>query len=521
MQVHHFLIHSANKFPEHTFVRDSAGTFTYRETADLASRISRFLREDLALSPGVRVALLWDNGIQAVASLFGILMAGAVVVPFNTESSGESITYLLKHSESQALLTSGKLFPRITETVGKLPRLQAILTDDFAVNAVKQTEWCGPTVYSWSEIIQSATPQSEPVRTIDIDLAAIIYTSGSTGVPKGVMLSHLNLIANMQSIVEYLHLTDSDSVMVILPLFYIYGLSLLLTHALAGGAVVFDNRFMYPNTVLKHMVESRVTGFAGVPSTFSVLLSRSSVHEMDFPDLRYVTQAGGAMPVAVQKQTAAAFAPAELYVMYGATEAAPRLSYVEPADLPRKWGSIGRPVPNVDLYVADQDGKRLPPGSEGELVARGSNITCGYWKDPSSTAAVLRNGLYYTGDLGKEDEEGFLYVTGRSNDIMKIKGYRVSPREIEEVLAQIDGVEEASVIGVPDQILGEAPVAYVVRDGNQVLSVDDLKRHLGRYLATYKVPTEIHFTSALPKSGAGKVLKTVLREQHATCRRNR
>ena len=508
MQVHDLLLESASRQPDRRFVNHAGTWYTYGEVARMARTLAGFLRKDAGLSQGGRVAVLWENGIESVVSFFGVLIAGGVAVPLNGELRGESLSYLIEHSEAEALIVSRKLITRLPEQVFERGGLRAVISD------AKRNG-----VFPWTDVLRDgdggSAVGSAAARTIDIDRAAIIYTSGSTGVPKGVVLSHLNLVSNMRSIVEYLHLTGEDSIMVILPLFYIYGLSLLLTHAMVGGAVVFDNRFMYPNTVLEHMVESRVSGFAGVPSTFSVLLSRSSVREMAFPDLRYVTQAGGAMPVAVQKEAAAAFAPAELYVMYGATEAAPRLSYVEPAELSRKWGSIGKAVPNVELYVADEDGHRLPPGTEGELVARGSNITCGYWKDPGGTAAVLRNGLYYTGDLGTEDEEGFLYVTGRSKDIMKIKGYRVSPREIEEILAQIDDVAEASVIGVPDDVLGEAPVAYVVKNGNQSLSADELKRHLGRHLATYKVPTEIHFTDALPKSGAGKVLKTVLREQHA------
>lgn len=512
MQVHDLLLQTAAVTPERNFIFDRGSWYTYRDVEGVARRLAFVLHDDVGLPRGGRVALLWDNGVEAAASLFGILIAGGVMVPLNTEFRGESLSYLLEHSDAEALIVSRKLLPRVLGIMGDLSQLRTVITD---ASPGALADVADVSVFSWTDIRDSSKELSWPVRTVDIDLAALIYTSGSTGLPKGVMLTHLNLVSNMRSIVEYLHMTGDDSMMVILPLFYIYGLSLLLTHAMVGGSLVFDNRFMYPNTVLEHMVERGVTGFAGVPSTFSMLLSRSSVREMSFPSLRYVTQAGGAMPVAVQKNAAAVFAPADLYIMYGATEAAPRLSYVEPGDLPRKWGSIGKPVPNVDLFVADGDGHRLPPGTEGELVARGSNITRGYWKDEAATAAVLRDGLYYTGDLGTEDEDGFLYVTGRSKDIMKIKGYRVSPREIEECLAQVPGVSEASVIGVPDEILGEAPVAYVVRDGDGSLSAAELKQHLRAHLAPYKVPADFRFPGELPKSGAGKVLKTVLREQYA------
>lgn len=507
MQVHDLLLESARRSPDQNFCYDQGRWYGYREVEHLSRAVARALMDDAGINRGMRVALLWDNGIQSVAAFFGTLMAGAVVVPLNTEFSAESLAEIVRHSDAEALIVSAKLLRRIRPELSAIPAIRTVITD-----AVREPEgilipWPGDTA------AHGTNGPDVPVRTIDIDLAAIIYTSGSTGTPKGVMLSHLNLVSNMRSIAEYLHLSADDSVMVILPLFYIYGLSLLLTHALVGGTVVFDNRFMYPNTVLRHMVEREVTGFAGVPSTFSVLLSRSSLREMEFPKLRYITQAGGAMPAPTQQQVAEAFAPADLYIMYGATEAAPRLSYVEPADLPRKWGSIGKAVPNVDLYVADDTGSRLPTGAEGEIVARGSNLTAGYWKDPEGSAAVLRNGLYYTGDLGREDDEGFLYVTGRSKDIMKIKGYRVSPKEIEERLAHVDGVAEAAVVGIPDEILGEAPVAFVLWNGIDQPSEKALRKYLGEHLASYKIPTRILFPESFPRSGAGKVLKRELREQ--------
>ena len=210
------------------------------------------------------------------------------------------------------------------------------------------------------------------------------------------------------------------------------------------------------------MREQEATGFAGVPSTFTILLSRSNLKNLKFPRLRYVTQAGGAMAPAVQKEVAEAFAPARLFVMYGATEASARLSYLDPADLPRKWGSIGKAIANVELFVADERGRPLPAGEEGEIVARGSNLMSGYWNHPEETEKVLRNGLYYTGDIGRMDEEGFLFVVGRSKDMIKIGGNRVSAKEIEEALHEHPAIIEAAVIGVPDDVLGEAPKAFIV-----------------------------------------------------------
>jgi acyl-CoA synthetase (AMP-forming)/AMP-acid ligase II len=300
--------------------------------------------------------------------------------------------------------------------------------------------------------------------------------------------------------------------MVVLPFYYIYGKSLLNTHFAVGGSVVIDNRFLYPNVILQTMAEQEATGFAGVPSTFTILLGRSNVRSRKFPKLRYLTQAGGAMAPAVQKDVAETFSPASLFIMYGATEASARLSYLPPEDLPRKWGSIGKAIPNVELFVADENGRPLPTGEEGEIVARGSNIMSGYWNHPEETAKVLRNGLYYTGDIGRSDDEGFLYVVGRSKDMIKIGGNRVSAKEIEEALHEHPAVAEAAVIGVPDMVLGEAPKAFVVlRDSFGKDIAEQLPGFLQSHLALYKIPKLYEIRDSLPKTDSGKILKQKLK----------
>ena len=218
------------------------------------------------------------------------------------------------------------------------------------------------------------------------------------------------------------------------------------------------------------------------------------------------------MAPSVQKDVAETFAPASLFIMYGATEASARLSYLSPEDLPRKWGSIGKAIPNVELFVADENGRPLQAEQEGEIVARGSNIMSGYWNHPEETAKVLRNGLYYTGDIGRSDDEGFLYVVGRSKDMIKIGGNRVSAKEIEEALHEHPAIAEAAVIGVPDDVLGEAPKAFLVlKKGFEEKVAVELPAFLQKCLAIYKIPKQYEFRESLPKSESGKIQKLKLK----------
>ncbi|MEJ2054688.1 MAG: fatty acid--CoA ligase family protein, partial [Calditrichaceae bacterium] len=260
------------------------------------------------------------------------------------------------------------------------------------------------------------------------------------------------------------------------------------------------------------MQEQKTTGFSGVPSTFTILLNRSNLRNQKFEMLRYVTQAGGAMAPAVQKEVADIFSPAKLFIMYGATEASARLSYLDPKDLPRKWGSIGKAIPNVELFVADEHGNPLPPGEHGEIVARGTNLMPGYWNHPEETKKVLRSGLYWTGDIGEMDEEGFIYVVGRSKDMIKVRGNRVSAKEIEEALYEHPDVVEAAVVGIPDDVLGEAVKAFLVLKNGKKDIDDDLNTFLKNKIAIFKIPKFYIYRDSLPKNKSGKVQKLKLKD---------
>lgn len=495
MLIQNFLESAATRFPDRNALWHKKEWRTFAQVEAQANRIAHGLQR-LGIQRGDRVALLHENSFHYVIAHFAIFKAGAVNVSLNTETSVQSLTHALNDCEAKAILVSGKYLPLLLEARSSLSHLEVVIDE-----------------HVLEDMLAQGLDFPPPCETKETDLASLTYTSGSTAKPKGVMLSHRNLVSNAQAVVEYMALTSEDRVLCLLPFHYIYGTSLLYTHFVACGSVVIENRFAYPNTALDTLQETECTGFAGVPSTFAILLAKSTLRKRTFPHLRYVAQAGGAMAPALQKEIAEVFSPAKLFIMYGCTEAAPRLTYLTPDALSTKWGSIGKAVPGVEIRVADEKGAALPRGESGELAARGPNIMMGYWKDPQGTAEVIRNGWYFTGDLGREDGEGFLFVVGRSKDIIKAGGNRVSAQEIEEALMEFPEVSEAAVIGVPDDILGEAIKAFIVPKPGSSPDLDAMKMQLKGRLPVFKQPKCILVRANLPKSAAGKILKNELREE--------
>jgi long-chain acyl-CoA synthetase len=340
--------------------------------------------------------------------------------------------------------------------------------------------------------------------------AEIIFTSGSTGKPKGVMISHKNLIANTGSIVEYLKLTRDDRMLVVLPFYYCYGLSLLHTHLRAGGSIVFNNSFIFLGRIIKDLLEYKCTGFAGVPSHFQILLRKSdSFKKTSFPDLKYVTQAGGKLAPIFIDEFRGSHPGIKFIVMYGQTEATARLSWLPPELYEKKKGSMGKGIPGVDLMVINEKGERIKPGETGEVVARGDNIMMGYLADDEGTKNAIRNGWLYTGDLGTVDGEGYIYLTARKKEIIKVGGKRISPKEVEAVILELPEVIDCTIEGTEDDILGEAIKATIVvnSDKDKEKIKEMIREHCSKYLALYKVPGFYEISDQLIISSSGKKVK--------------
>jgi len=510
--IHHFLEKHAQAAPEQLACIHENENVTYGELERQANRVARILFKQ-GVCRGDRVGLLIDNSSAYLATYYGILKCGGVTVAMYTTTTAKTLSFMLNDCDVCVLLTQSKQMSLLEELREQLPKLRAVvLLDDSRTGSPASPEWPWQIISSTEITQQPDTPLHLPI--IDLNLASIIYTSGSTGDPRGAMLSHLNIVANTRSIVSYLGLTAQDRIMVVLPFPYVYGKSLLNTHIAAGASVLIDNRFLFPNVVLKTMQEKAATGFAGVPSTYAILLGKSVVRKMEFSALRYLTQAGGAMAPALVREVMEVFAGKKLFVMYGATEASARLSYLPPEDLPRKIGSIGKPIPNVELCLIKEDGAEAGPDEVGEIVARGANIMQGYWNQPDETKAVLTTHGFHTGDLGRKDDEGFFYVVGRKRDMIKSAGNRVSAKEIEEIILEHPNILETAVIGVPDQFIGEAIRAYVVPKNGVPIPAEELIAYCKERLPEYKVPRTVVIRESLPKNASGKIMKEELRKEH-------
>ena len=504
MLIDRLLTLSAERRPDAAVLVTGSSRVTYAELHDKASRFSAALKE-LGVRRGDRVAIALENSEEYMAAHFGVLLSGGVSVPVYQSLPAASFARIAADCAPAVVISRPAFYKGLLKSPEAANGARHIIA-----GTVPDGEKASGAL-SFKDCLSGPPRQADAARTED-DLATIIYTSGTTGDPKGVMLSHRNLSANTASIVSYLGLTEKDSVMVVLPFYYSYGNSVMLSHVMQGARIVADNRFMYPNKVLEAIAAEKVTGFAGVPSTFAILCHRSSFKNMSFPALRYMTQAGGAMPHEMAFELLKAVPHAKIYIMYGQTEASARLSFLPPEDIYKKEGSVGTAIPGVTLEVLGEDNRPVKPGETGEIVASGENIMMGYWGKPAETEAVLRDGKLRTGDMATVDEDGYIYIMSRKTDMIKSGAHRISPREIEEALLKDQGVFEAAVIGRPDAILGESICAFVVLKDGQTSSADALLRVCRANLPQYKIPKEIFFMKSLPKTENMKVKKTDLKK---------
>ncbi|MBP3985869.1 acyl--CoA ligase [Pseudoxanthomonas helianthi] len=486
----------ARERPGNIAIVDGERRIDYATFWKQCNQFAERLRAD-GLQPGERVAIILPNRIEAAVACYGTWLAGGVAVPLNAQARVRDLLPWLRHCGARHVV--GERANR--DTVEALAQLAPAPTASLLEDGQSLVADAG------------ATPEASAPATAPGDLATILYTSGTTGAPKGVMLSHANLLANAESIVGYLGLTADDRVLSILPFYYAYGASVLNTHLIVGGCVALGPSLAFPKLVAEAIEREQATGFPGVPSTFALLLETLVREKQSLRSLRYLTQAGGAMSPALTRRLREVLPEPRLFVMYGQTEATSRISWLPPERLDDKPGSVGIPVAGTRWKIVGEDGREVGPGESGEVCVRGPGVMPGYWNNPQATATALRDGWLHTGDLGWLDGDGYLYLHGRRSDMIKTGAHRVHPLDVEEVIAELPDVREVAVVGVDDEVLGQVVGAYVVSsDASMPRASDRIKAHCRARLAAYKIPRHVTFVDALPRTASGKVRRAQLTE---------
>jgi len=516
MLVCDFLSNAAKRFPAKEALICGGRRLTYAEIDAYANRIARAL-VDAGVQRGDRVGIVMENSPELVMSIFGVLKANAAFVVVNPATKADKLAYVLDNCSAAGLVlpASGTVTLEAVE-----PHVKSLRCAIVCGGAPAEPAGRIPRI-DFERDIAGLPAQPPPRKAIDIDLAAIIYTSGSTGRPKGVAMTHINIVSAVNSITEYLENVEDDIILNALPASFDYGLYQILMSAKAQATLVLEKAFAYPYEIIRRVKEERVTGFPGVPTLFAILLQLKGLDPGDLDSVRYVTNTAAAVPPAHIQRLRGLFRNARLYSMYGVTECK-RVSYLPPDQLDVRPTSVGRGMPNEEVYVVDENGNPVAPGVVGELVVRGANVMMGYWGMPEETARVLRPGRYpwervlHTGDLFTVDEEGYLYFVARKDDIIKSRGEKVSPKEVENVICELTEVQEAAVVGVPDPVLGEAVKAFVVVADGAALAEDDVIKHCTRRLENFMVPRSVEFRASLPKTQTGKVCRRELRSEMPT-----
>jgi long-chain acyl-CoA synthetase len=507
MLVQDFLHHSARRFPGKAALACAGTRLTYSELESAANHLARSL-QNLGVARGDRVAIHLPNSVEAVVGIFAVLKAGGVFVVISRTTKPDKLAFILNNCRATALITDARA---IEQGVGKTV-LEKVSSLGYLLVGGKPSGTFAAHPRCHAFTVRGDDPQCSPPANgaIDLDLACLIYTSGTTGEAKGVMCDHSNVVFVTQSIVESLRNTSDDIVLSVLPLAFSYGLYQLMAMICTGGTLVLEESFAFPTVVMQKLAQEPVTGFAGVPTIYSIILGMD-LRGHDFPRLRYLTNAAAGLPVEHVKRLRQLFPSVELYLMHGLTEVA-RTMRLPPEQVDLRPGSSGCAIPGTELWIEDETGRRLAPGEVGELIVRGRHVMRGYWDDPQLTAARFRPGplpgerVCHSGDLFRTDEDGFFYYVSRKDDIIKCRGEKVAPREVENVLYAMPGVRDAAIVGIPDPLLGQAVKAFVVASDSSLTEAAVIA-HCKARLEDFMVPQQVEFRRELPKTDNGKIRK--------------
>lgn len=526
-----FLVETAKKYPTKVALHFNGKEMTYQEVYESALKFANYLKS-IGIQKGDRVAIMLPNTPQSFISFFGVLFAGGIIVQTNPMYTEREVAYQMKDSGAKAIIALDILYPRITKVQNETDLEHIIITAikdylPFPKNLIypfiqkKQYGFSvkvehGGNIHLFTEIMK-APPLDNPILDVnfDEDLAILQYTGGTTGFPKGVMLTHKNLVANAKMCETWLYKCEEGKEVVLgaLPFFHVYGMTTVLILSVLQGSKVVLIPKPEPEVLLKAIQSQKVTMFPGAPTMYIGLLNHPDLQKYDLSSIDSCISGSATLPVEVQEQFES-LTGGKLVEGYGLTEASPVTHANLLWDGERIKGSIGIPWPNTLAEIRDlETDEPLPPGEVGELVIKGPQVMKGYWNRPEDTEETLRNGWLYTGDLGYMDEKGYFYIVDRKKDMIIASGFNIYPREIEEVLYEHPAVQEAVVAGIPDPYRGETVKAYIVLKEDHSVTEKEMDHFARKHLAAYKVPKLYEFRDELPKTTVGKILRRQLVEE--------
>ena len=514
--IHHLLRTTALRSPDKEALVYKQQRLTYGEVAQKTASLALGLRS-CGLKKSERLGIYLDASIAQVLAIFATSGAGGVFVPINTLLFPQ-VVHIANDCQMKGLITTASKLAALGSAIKEMTALEFIV-----VVPDKEVPEISLPTYDFEKLCQLDTPQVWQDWGIEKDLAALIYTSGSTGKPKGVMLNHGQIMAGSSIVCEYLQIRESDRILAVLPFSFDAGLNQLTTAFQRGSTLVLIS-FTFAREIVQTLIKEKITALAGVPTLWGLLIQpRSSMAKHQFPHLRYITNTGGKMPQTVLTALREYLPDTEIFLMYGLTEAF-RSTYLPPEQLDLRPTSIGKAIPNTEILVVNDAGQPCKPGEVGELVHRGPTVSMGYWGQPELTAQRLRNHPFlpeefgdlekvcYSGDLVTMDEEGYLYFVSRRDTMIKSSGFRISPTEVEEVLMASNKLQAAAVIGIPDDLLGQAVKAFVVKSEDTELDTQSLLSFCAEKLPRYAIPKQIEVLERLPQTTSGKVDYSALRK---------
>jgi acyl-CoA synthetase (AMP-forming)/AMP-acid ligase II len=506
------LMRSAKGNPSKTAIIVKDKEYSYNLLKDKAEKLAVFFIK-AGIKKGERIAIYIDNSWESILSIYATTLSGGVFLVINPQTKADKLNYILNDCEAKILVTASSLKNQLSSALEDTPGLKNVIVSG-------KTEQIKPfehfKIESFENCILDSTDEIDFPNIIPTDLAALIYTSGSTGFPKGVMMTHQSMVFTSWSLIEYLRLSEEDRIMLLLPLAFDYGLYQLLMSVTIGGTLIVEQSFIFTANIYKNIEKYQPTVFPGVPTVYAMMIASNKENNVSFDCIKKITNTAAHLPDDFIPDLKKIFPNALIFKMYGLTECK-RVCYLEPELIDQKPTSVGKAIPGTEVFLLSPDGHPVPAGEPGILHIRGPHVMLGYLNKKELTNQMLKDGklpgekVLCSNDWFKMDEEGFLYFLGRNDDIIKSRGEKVSPVEIENVIYKINGIREVAVLGIPDEIMGEAIVVFTTTHGNSKLTEKEIQRQCMMHLESFMIPQKVIFLDEMPKSTNGKIDKKELK----------